>query len=200
MPNPNEIAAADPGETRELEREYGVLHVFAQYAHHTDAYIVGTSQDLLALRNTLDQAMSRADAQMVAFASDGEGYDLHVVQIDQDQAQRLLTAYTADYAEDSRETALHPWHILRDRYARAENAEPLPVLPVAQPDNVLAQPAQPEKSSATGTESSLLDALKRIAAIENKMFGLDWEEIDEARRIAREAVHLATGISLPVVE
>ena len=31
-------------------------------------------------------------------------------------------------------------------------------------------------------------ALTRIAAIENKEYGPDWEEIDEAREIAREAL------------
>lgn len=34
----------------------------------------------------------------------------------------------------------------------------------------------------------LLAALKRIAAIENKMVGLDWEEIEEARGIATAAI------------
>lgn len=32
------------------------------------------------------------------------------------------------------------------------------------------------------------EALERIAAIENQMFGPDWEEIDQAREIARVAL------------
>jgi hypothetical protein len=39
----------------------------------------------------------------------------------------------------------------------------------------------------------LLDALRRIAAIENQLVGPDWEEIDEARVIALMAIEKATG-------
>lgn len=35
---------------------------------------------------------------------------------------------------------------------------------------------------------ALLEALKKVAAIEDKMFGSDWEEIEEAREIARAAI------------
>jgi hypothetical protein len=41
--------------------------------------------------------------------------------------------------------------------------------------------------------AQLLEALKKIAAIENQMYGLDWEEIDEARGIARAAIAAAKG-------
>ena len=39
----------------------------------------------------------------------------------------------------------------------------------------------------------LLEALKKIAKIEDKMVGSDWEEIEEARAIARAAVAKAEG-------
>lgn len=35
---------------------------------------------------------------------------------------------------------------------------------------------------------ALADALRKIAAIEDKMVGGDWDEIEEARSIAREAL------------
>lgn len=38
---------------------------------------------------------------------------------------------------------------------------------------------------------ALLEALKKIEAIEDKMFGSDWEEIEEARDIARAAIKAA---------
>ena len=40
---------------------------------------------------------------------------------------------------------------------------------------------------------ALLEALQKIAAIENKEWGTDWEEIDEARDIARTAITKSTG-------
>lgn len=39
----------------------------------------------------------------------------------------------------------------------------------------------------------LLEALKKISAIENQMYGADWEEIEEARDIADAAIAKATG-------
>lgn len=39
----------------------------------------------------------------------------------------------------------------------------------------------------------LLEALARIASIENKPFGGDWDEIGEARSIARAAIAAATS-------
>ena len=39
-------------------------------------------------------------------------------------------------------------------------------------------------------------ALERIAAIEDKMVGGDWEEIEEARKIANEALSAPTGAAL----
>lgn len=42
-------------------------------------------------------------------------------------------------------------------------------------------------------QAELLNALQKIAAIEDNDFGVDFEEIDEAREIARAAIAKATG-------
>ena len=42
-------------------------------------------------------------------------------------------------------------------------------------------------------ENTMLAALRKIAAIENREFGPDWEEIEEARQIANDAIRLVTG-------
>lgn len=47
---------------------------------------------------------------------------------------------------------------------------------------LLAERADAEKDAA------LLEALRKIAAIENKMYGGDWDEIEEARSIASIAI------------
>lgn len=36
--------------------------------------------------------------------------------------------------------------------------------------------------------AELLEALKEIAAIEDRMYGGDWDEIEDARKIARAAI------------
>lgn len=47
--------------------------------------------------------------------------------------------------------------------------------------------------AAAGPDAALVKALEDIAAIEDKMVGGDWEEIDEARTIARAALSGAKG-------
>ena len=42
------------------------------------------------------------------------------------------------------------------------------------------------------TEQKLREALQEIIEIKNKMEGSDWEEIEEAREIARQALALPT--------
>ena len=43
-------------------------------------------------------------------------------------------------------------------------------------------------ASVEAQRDVLLEALRKIAAIENKMVGSDWEEIEEARDTARAAI------------
>jgi hypothetical protein len=50
-----------------------------------------------------------------------------------------------------------------------------------------AAPASQERADA-GKDAALLEALRKIAAIENKMYGGDWDEIEEARSIASIAI------------
>lgn len=47
---------------------------------------------------------------------------------------------------------------------------------------------QPDEHCLCPPAERLIEALRRIAAIENKEMGGDWDEIDEARNIATEAL------------
>lgn len=45
-----------------------------------------------------------------------------------------------------------------------------------------------EYTRSLAQRDELLEALKKIASIEDQMYGNDWEEIEEARVIARAAI------------
>ena len=45
--------------------------------------------------------------------------------------------------------------------------------------------------AGAATSAGAVEALRKIAAIENQMVGGDWEEIEEAREIARAALSIA---------
>jgi hypothetical protein len=122
------------------EREYGVLHVFPQYSNHDEAYIAGTPGELRVLRDAINEALLHGEAEMGTFASDGEGYEIHIVAVDDATSQLLATAYTADYCEESRPNALHPYDILRQRYdAKVQSGS------CAKPEGHLRQEARPDE-------------------------------------------------------
>lgn len=50
-----------------------------------------------------------------------------------------------------------------------------------------------EEAALLAAAPDLFAALQKIAAIENREFGPDWEEIEEARQIANDAIRLVTG-------
>ncbi|WP_321820865.1 MULTISPECIES: hypothetical protein [unclassified Burkholderia] len=75
------------------------LHVYAQEHEHDDAYIVGTREDLVALRNAIDKALAAkaehrsSDSLLAACAADGECYDLYVKVVPESVQYQLLRPY-----------------------------------------------------------------------------------------------------------
>lgn len=55
------------------------------------------------------------------------------------------------------------------------------------------EPVAAELRRLHAQRDALLEALKKIAFIEDQMYGNDWEEIEEARVIARAAIAKAEG-------
>jgi hypothetical protein len=68
-----------------------------------------------------------------------------------------------------------------------EKLQELTMAAVEMRDTVEAFYANQERADA-GKDAALLEALRKIAAIENKMYGGDWDEIEEARSIASIAI------------
>jgi hypothetical protein len=81
------------------------LQVYAQEHEHDDAYIVGTREDLAALRNAIDRALvakaehRSSDCCMEACAADGECYDLYVKVVPESVQYKLLRPYAEMRAE-----------------------------------------------------------------------------------------------------
>ena len=58
------------------------VHLHGQPARHDDARIVANREGLLALRHAIDGALASGAAMVPVFASDGDGYTLHVERDD----------------------------------------------------------------------------------------------------------------------
>lgn len=106
-------------EPLDTKRTAGNLHVYPQEQWHDDAYIIADRPALLALRDAIDKALAPGIGitGMDFFANDGEGYTLHVVNLEGDEGwNKLGRPYTGDIAKDKRgDDALWPWQIVKKR-------------------------------------------------------------------------------------
>ena len=79
------------------------------------------------------------------------------------------------------------------RRLHEENQEQLKTLRDCVLVMELGEQAAAELLRLHAVNGELLEALRSIAAIENQEWGADWEEIDEAREIAENAIAKAQG-------
>lgn len=85
------------------------LHIYGQFAQHSDAYIAGDKEALLRLRNLIDLAIQDGVEGVNFFANDGEGYTTYVYCLPNEEVDKLSTPYTWEYAQDNR--TYFPWNI-----------------------------------------------------------------------------------------
>jgi hypothetical protein len=75
------------------------LHLYAQSCEHDEAYIVGTRDDLMSLRDTIDRALANKQSGKSSddiekfFTADGEGYDVYVKVIPESVETELQLPY-----------------------------------------------------------------------------------------------------------
>lgn len=90
------------------------LHIYAQAMWHDEAYIAGTREDLEMLRLSIDRALADGHGQMQSFASDGEGYTVHVVTASEEQADAMPVPYTDECARAQQDRVqFGPWALMR---------------------------------------------------------------------------------------
>ena len=79
------------------------LQIYGQYIWHDDARLCGTIEGLIALRNAISSAIvSGLPHSEAFFASDGEGYYVHVVPMTEQALDREPCWYNDDMANPER--------------------------------------------------------------------------------------------------
>jgi hypothetical protein len=72
-----------------------MLHLYAQFTYHDDAYLIGTRDSLIRLREAINQALyQKTPIEVEEFTQDGEGYALHLAMLDDDQMSNLTLPYS----------------------------------------------------------------------------------------------------------
>lgn len=108
-----------------MSDEYkGILHIHGQYAHHTDAYIVGTRDALLALKTAINAALNNDVGSANSYCSDGEGFSIYVIEISEESMKRAAVPYSADYAAESSDSKAvsWPWDFIKERWSERNAA------------------------------------------------------------------------------
>jgi hypothetical protein len=79
----------------EMNDDYRALQIYAQPFWHSEAYIMGNREALLALKDAISQAINGYPQKVEAFVEfDGEGYDVWVCECTDDELRTLQSHYT----------------------------------------------------------------------------------------------------------
>ncbi|MEW6048032.1 MAG: type II toxin-antitoxin system HicB family antitoxin [Bacillota bacterium] len=90
-----------------------VLHVYGQALWHQDVYLVGNRRALRKLRAAVTAALNRGRGSCETFANDGEGYDVHVVCVDDPATlDKLAVPYHGKHAREASRDAVWPDRLL----------------------------------------------------------------------------------------
>lgn len=155
------VAPKEPSPPRE-NWNLEVLHLYGQAFWHDGAYVVGTTRDLLALRDAIDKALVESHATIESFTADGEGYEITVLAVDDDTAKRLATPYTDQIAKDARTTAIQPYQLHRsllqdvDGHDQEEQQEAIELVSTDEPP--------PREEETPGSASERLQAERQLAS------------------------------------
>lgn len=78
------------------------LHIYAQHMPHQESFIVGNKEALLGLRKMIDEALIDEESEGDFTSSDGEGYQVFVIRIQDDDVElfeSLEMPYTMQYGD-----------------------------------------------------------------------------------------------------
>lgn len=84
-----------------------LVHVYPQDAWHGSAYIVANGAGLMALRQAIDEALTRGRSEAEVMAADGEGYGLRAMHLSGDIASEGWRALGLPYTDEEASAPEH---------------------------------------------------------------------------------------------
>lgn len=90
-----------------------ILHLFSQLYCHSDAWVVGTMDGLIKLRDALTRVIDTGEPQVAhTYTSDGEGYCALVIPLTGQQMYDMALPYTHENLEGDSEQLKFPAEFL----------------------------------------------------------------------------------------
>lgn len=91
-----------------------ILHVYGQRQWHEEVYIAGDRVALQLLANAINKAISDGTGECQTSVNDGEGFDVYVSRVeDQQTLDNLAVPYTKDAAKEKDKAAIWPWMLIQ---------------------------------------------------------------------------------------
>ncbi|WP_109150754.1 hypothetical protein [Azospirillum sp. TSO5] len=92
--------------TDRILRQLPQVHLYGQPSWHEDAFVIGNRTGLEALRSAIDKALRSGADEALAFAIDGEGYGIKVIELRDAIMDEMPLPYTDP---DAAEMTRRPW-------------------------------------------------------------------------------------------
>lgn len=92
--------------TDHILRQLPMVHLYGQPIQHMDAHIIGNRAGLEAVRDAIDAALRSGAEEALAFAIDGEGYGIKVIELRDAIMDEMPLPYTDPEAA---EMTRRPW-------------------------------------------------------------------------------------------
>ena len=87
-----------------------ILHICGPHSWHSEACIAGDKEALQRLVNAINKAILVGTGRSQSSVNDGDGLDVYVLRIDNQQTlNRLALPYTDDTAKEKDKSAIYPW-------------------------------------------------------------------------------------------
>ena len=98
----------------EYPEENDFLHIYGQRSWHGEGFLIGDKASLTKLKKAIDVALEHEEAKVTMFPADGEGYDLYIKCMKEDDGWDMLASPYHDdvpYFKESKES--QPFHAFK---------------------------------------------------------------------------------------
>ena len=89
------------------------LHIYGQLYQHSDCFLLATKDDLDTLIKQLEKARDYGIATCDYFTADGEGYTLHIAEVEESDLGNTRLPYMSDQSADCRRGIKVEWDYFR---------------------------------------------------------------------------------------
>ncbi|MCM8735932.1 hypothetical protein M5E06_17500 [Azospirillum sp. A1-3] len=86
--------------TERILRQIPMVHLYGQPSWRDDAHIIGNRAGLESLRDAIDKALKTGAEEAEVFATDGEGYGIQVVELNDAILDDMRPPYTDPEAKE----------------------------------------------------------------------------------------------------